>query len=362
MVKLRLKPRISISWRKIRTQVAWKVLTQSPLGSPSSSSSRSLISPAALLVKVTARICQGSTLYCVINQAIRCVRARVLPEPAPASNSSGPVSCLTASCCIGLSWARRSVTLVVLESTGHQGPIVCSDNITPRDDPHQFAVSFTVDHRYLFNIAVTDLAHGLIKILIGMSRDHLGRRQLLDHHQIHKVMFKNHTHKILHRDNPGQLSLGIHQGEIGVLGLLYETGKLAQRHMLRDGLYITHHDVANLQRFHDISFFARLKVDAEPREFDGFQAVLFEMPREGSANHTGQHDRHDNFIAVGDLKEEKDRRHRCVGRCRKERPHPDQGVGTRGNSSGRKQLGSDMSECATSDRTQIKAGSEEPPR
>jgi len=89
---------------------------QSPLGSPSSSSRRSLISPAALLVKVTARICQGSTLYCVISQAIRCVRARVLPEPAPASNSSGPVSCLTASCCIGLSCVSRSVTLVPCKS------------------------------------------------------------------------------------------------------------------------------------------------------------------------------------------------------------------------------------------------------
>ena len=104
-----------------------------------------------------------------------------------------------------------------------------------------------IDHRHLFDVAVTDLAHGLIKILIGMHRDHLGRCQLLDHHQVHQVTFKDHAHKILYRDDPGQLSLGIHQREIGMLGLLYKAGKLAESHMLRDGLHFTNHDITNQQ-------------------------------------------------------------------------------------------------------------------
>ena len=51
---------------------------------------RCAISPAALFVKVTARICRGSTPRAT-RYAIRCAMTRVLPLPAPARTSSGPV-------------------------------------------------------------------------------------------------------------------------------------------------------------------------------------------------------------------------------------------------------------------------------
>ena len=47
-------------------------------------------SRAALLVKVTARICAGSALCSPIRWAMRWVRARVLPLPAPATTNRGP--------------------------------------------------------------------------------------------------------------------------------------------------------------------------------------------------------------------------------------------------------------------------------
>ena len=56
---------------------------------PTRSSTRSFISAAALLVKVIARIEPGWALRSEISQAIRRVSTRVLPEPAPATTSSG---------------------------------------------------------------------------------------------------------------------------------------------------------------------------------------------------------------------------------------------------------------------------------
>ena len=59
-------------------------------GGPSSSSTRSRISCAALLVKVMARISPARARPVCTSQAMRWVSTRVLPEPAPARMSSGP--------------------------------------------------------------------------------------------------------------------------------------------------------------------------------------------------------------------------------------------------------------------------------
>ena len=64
---------------------------------PSSSSTRSRISCAALLVNVIARISPGRATPVCTSQATRCVSTRVLPDPAPASTSSGPSPCVTAA-------------------------------------------------------------------------------------------------------------------------------------------------------------------------------------------------------------------------------------------------------------------------
>ena len=70
---------------------------------PTRSSTRSLISAAALLVNVIARIEPGWALRSEISQAIRRVSTRVLPEPAPATTSSGAPACTTAARCGSLS-------------------------------------------------------------------------------------------------------------------------------------------------------------------------------------------------------------------------------------------------------------------
>ena len=55
-----MKPSCLLSRRRIRTQALWKVETHIALArGPTSCSTRSFISPAALLVKVIARICAG---------------------------------------------------------------------------------------------------------------------------------------------------------------------------------------------------------------------------------------------------------------------------------------------------------------
>ena len=75
--------------------MAWKVPTHMPRARPPVSfSMRSRISPAALLVKVTARMRSGQTPR-RSSSAMRKVMTRVLPEPAPARMSSGPPGCST---------------------------------------------------------------------------------------------------------------------------------------------------------------------------------------------------------------------------------------------------------------------------
>ena len=93
-----MKPSLLLSRRRMRTQALWKVMTHMALArGPTSCSTRSFISPAALLVKVIARIWPGWTPRSASRWAMRCVSTRVLPEPAPATMSSGEPECTTAA-------------------------------------------------------------------------------------------------------------------------------------------------------------------------------------------------------------------------------------------------------------------------
>src|SRR5712692_5303014 len=94
--------------RRMRTQVEWNVAMSGgriPAGR-TRSSTRRRISPAALLVKVTASTWRGWTPSTPRSHAIRWAMTRVLPLPAPASTSTGPLVAWTACCWAGLSEAR----------------------------------------------------------------------------------------------------------------------------------------------------------------------------------------------------------------------------------------------------------------
>ena len=81
----------------MRAQAEWKVITHIAREiPPTSCATRSRISLAALLVNVIARISLGRARPVATSQAMRWVSTRVLPEPAPASTSSGPSPCVTA--------------------------------------------------------------------------------------------------------------------------------------------------------------------------------------------------------------------------------------------------------------------------
>src|SRR5437879_1267440 len=102
-------PRWLCSRRRIRAQAEWKVRIHMPVAIrvPSSPSTRSAISWAALLVKVMARISYGLTPFSLIRYAIRWVSARVLPLPAPATIRTGPSVCRTASRWMSLRGSSR---------------------------------------------------------------------------------------------------------------------------------------------------------------------------------------------------------------------------------------------------------------
>ena len=86
----------------MRTHALWKVITHMALArGPTSDDTRSRISAAALLVKVMASTWPGCTPRAASRWAMRWVSTRVLPDPAPATMSSGPPSWSTASRCWG---------------------------------------------------------------------------------------------------------------------------------------------------------------------------------------------------------------------------------------------------------------------
>ena len=91
----------STAWRRRNiAQNAWNVLTTRPrrpgTSGGSMDSTRFFISPAALLVKVSARICHAG-MPSATRRATRRVMTRVLPEPGPAITRSGPSTCDTAA-------------------------------------------------------------------------------------------------------------------------------------------------------------------------------------------------------------------------------------------------------------------------
>ena len=84
--------------RSNRRPREWNVeIQRSGAASPTNASMRERISPAAFLVKVRARIVQGGTFLSPMRKATRCAMARVFPEPAPASTSTGPSGAVTAA-------------------------------------------------------------------------------------------------------------------------------------------------------------------------------------------------------------------------------------------------------------------------
>ena len=92
----------------MRAQAEWNVITHIAREIPPiSAETRSRISFAALLVNVIARISLGCARPLASSQAIRWVSTRVLPEPAPASTSSGPSPWVTASRCAGFRPSSR---------------------------------------------------------------------------------------------------------------------------------------------------------------------------------------------------------------------------------------------------------------
>ena len=87
----------------MRTQAEWKVDTHIFWATgPTRAATRCFISSAALLVKVMARISKGETPSLRMRWAMRWVSTRVLPDPAPATTSSGPSTWVTASSWTGL--------------------------------------------------------------------------------------------------------------------------------------------------------------------------------------------------------------------------------------------------------------------
>ena len=93
--------------RSCASAAEWNVRATTPR--TPSPASRSRMTPAALSVKVTARISDGSKAPVSTWFAIRRVIVVVLPEPAPARMQTGPRTASTAARCCGFSPSKTSI-------------------------------------------------------------------------------------------------------------------------------------------------------------------------------------------------------------------------------------------------------------
>lgn len=113
MVKERSKPSRSMSRRRIRTQAEWKVAAQTSLASgPRRRSRRSFSSPAALFVKVMARMLQGMAGS---RRHSRRARSRSSPsasagQPSKKARSSGVTQAGTSSLSAPRPYSMRLAT------------------------------------------------------------------------------------------------------------------------------------------------------------------------------------------------------------------------------------------------------------
>ena len=98
MEKFCVSPLRSAYILRMRTHMEWIVLTHIRRVS-AMAERRSFISFAALLVKVMARIFSGGTPISPTRWAMRAVKTRVLPLPAPASTRTAPSVVSTGSRC-----------------------------------------------------------------------------------------------------------------------------------------------------------------------------------------------------------------------------------------------------------------------
>ena len=100
-------PRCSCSARSWARATAWNVPA---VGSSRIPSRRSRVrnSPAALRVKVSASVCEGSIASVAACHAIRRVSTRVLPDPAGARIASGWAASVTARRCESSRSASRA--------------------------------------------------------------------------------------------------------------------------------------------------------------------------------------------------------------------------------------------------------------
>ena len=94
------RPCSSLRRRSCARAMAWNVPAVTEWRTPRRAR-RARSSPAALRVKVTASTCDGSMSCSRDCHAMRRVRTRVLPEPAPARIASGAARLVTASRCVG---------------------------------------------------------------------------------------------------------------------------------------------------------------------------------------------------------------------------------------------------------------------
>jgi len=111
--------------------------------------SRVCISFAALLVKVTARICAGEACPVEISQAMRVVSTRVLPDPAPARISACAGGKVTAASCGSLSLSSKGD----MAQTGrrYSAPDYIGSNTAPRPwRRRDVACAFVVAMQQLF--------------------------------------------------------------------------------------------------------------------------------------------------------------------------------------------------------------------
>src|SRR5436305_14364334 len=146
----------------MRAATEWNVPSHGipSMAPPLIRATRSFISRAALLVKVTLKIWLGHDLRVAIRCASRAVRAAVLPVPAPASTSTGPSVVSTACRCGGFRPRRYAGSLAPLSrGAGDSGTF---KEVSGRErNGNRRAADPAIRERFLRLLPISPLSTGL---------------------------------------------------------------------------------------------------------------------------------------------------------------------------------------------------------
>ena len=132
----------------------------------------------------------------------------------------------------------------------------------------------------------------------------------------------------LARDQPGQ-TFPLPHREALARPLFHQIPGRGNGAVVRKAFDFAVHHFPHPPAAHHYPVLGRRQVDAVLVQQGVIDGRALVAARDGEADHVGDHQRHHDFVVLGELEDHEDRSHGCADDAGKQRTHPHQGVGAR---------------------------------